>query len=69
MKSLRLSAPDRDQWFEKTGIALEQRERILHEIGAEAVASQTRNGRYKLAGDSIVVYSGRRETGDGLHNI
>lgn len=53
-----INVPSQEQWFEKTGIALEHRERILNHIGQAAVKTQTKKGWYALERDAIVVYSG-----------
>lgn len=53
-----INVPGREQWLERTGIALEHRERILNHIGQVAVNTQTKKGWYTFQGDAIVVYSG-----------
>ncbi len=52
-----IDVPSLGEWLAKTGLPPEQREQVLHEIGAEAVKAQAPNGRYALEGDSIVVHS------------
>jgi hypothetical protein len=52
-----INVPGPDEWLAQTGLAPGERARVLHEIGMEAVKTQTQNGRYVLEGNSIVVYS------------